>query len=1226
MCAPTDSPEQSDPTQGRSRTRASGIAGLPRRRRRVFCLLLPALLLPGLVHAGAPANRSACPDQDEDGYADCTVPGCDPAGLLCGDCDDDAGSVNPGAVEVCNHRDDDCNSLVDEGSTSYTTAWTLADPARTGAFFARSVAVIGDVNGDGVEEFVAGKVGDHTAGSWEGAALLFSGADRSLLARAVSDLPLGGGQLGNAVSATGDIDGDGTPDFAAAAYLSDGAVYDGGEVLLFSGDYAAGCPVLAHLRDDLATAYDHLGEENGLAAGVDWSGDGTPEILAGAMLADHDGLTDAGQALVFDGATGAVLWRLRDPDAAAYDNLGVSVATIGDVTGDGTPDIAVGESREDGTEVDQGAVLIFSGATGGFVRRLTDPLGKGSDYFGWAVDGADDIDGDGTGEIAVSARNRMINGVGSAGEILVLSGADGSVLWRWGEPAPVYRDYLGWSLRTVADSDGDGLGEVLAGAPYATVAGIANAGRALLLSGADGSLLRRLERPDEAADDNLGFSVDGTDLTGDGVVDLLVGCSSDDIPKLGADSGTLAIFVTESDCDGDGVTPAAGDCDDSSAERFPGHEETCDGLDNDCNQQIDEDVDGDGYDACEEEQASCGPGANGDPLLHPGAEERCNGKDDDCDGSIDEGPDGDGDTYAAPCDCDDGNGAVHPGATEECNHVADACGAVDEGFTMLTESVERLDRFPKPGDQFGVSLAPLGDIDGDSIPDFAVGSSSDDTPGGDAGQVTVYSGRDLVVVCRTANTGLGNLGKMVVGLDDLDGDGTPDFAAAAGQDTIVLYSGSDCREISRCGLDLGQYVGLGDDHGLALGRDWDGDGVREILAGATRANLYQHHGGAAYVFGYSRATGLCTERLELTDPLLQAYDWFGFSLAAVDDLSGDGTADILVGEPGDDSLTDKNGAVLLFSGADGAFLRRLLDPEAAWRDYLGQSVAGAPDLDGDGWPEVLAGAEFGNTPVASDGGHVVIFSGRDGSVLRRLYDPTATGGERAAYALVLVDDCDGDGLPDVVASERYADVGGLVDAGRAIVLSTAEESKLIAVLEDPTAETGTNFGVSVASAGDLSGDGVPEFLVGAPYKDGPHGTDTGAYRVFSLESDCDEDGAGPWGQDCDDQDSNLWRRPGQARDLMIEADHRSISWLEPEDPGQSDPHLLYDTMRSSAPAGFDEAVCLESDDGDLMADDPSEPSTGEALYYLVRAQNDCGEGDLGTWGPEQWPRSARACP
>lgn len=252
-------------------------------------------------------------------------------------------------------------------------------------------------------------------------------------------------------------------------------------------------------------------------------------------------------------------------------------------------------------------------------------------------------------------------------------------------------------------------------------------------------------------------------------------------------------------------------------------------------------------------------------------------------------------------------------------------------------------------------------------------------------------------------------------------------------------------------------------------RDVDGDGVTDFLV----SDPTRATGGAAYA--YSGASG---------DPIFvverPAPNLYGYAIADAGDTNRDGTNDVLVGDIAGTGSAD------LLSGVDGSLIHRF--EGAAAGDEFGSAVATAGDVDGDGAADVMIGARGADTGNGANSGLVDIYSGDDFTLIRSI--PGRTAGDLFGSATDLAGDLDGDGQLDHVIGARGADPKR---NGAAYAFSGATADELWAFTAPRTGEELGSF--FVAGLDDVDGDGTPD-VYAADYADRAHGQGTG--RAFVL--------------------------------------------------------------------------------------------------------------------------------
>ena len=295
--------------------------------------------------------------------------------------------------------------------------------------FGKSVARMGDLDGDGVTEYAISSDGFDwgSSGHDQGVVRIYSGANGGFLYQI--DGPPSGKGFGTAIAGLGDVDGDGKGDLAVGAPQT-GA---GGEVYLHSG--ADG-----HLIRILDNA-PHGGQFGSVLDALgDLDGDGRGDLIVGAWGAKL-GTVFKGMARVISGASGTTLYEFFG--AAQGDSCGASVAGAGDVDADGTPDFAYG--MPDFGASDTGTVRIHSGFDGSLLHEFQG--GAPDTHTGKRIAGLGDANGDGFDDLTLTLY------YGYPGQMGVLSGKDGVLLHNF--PLSLYA-----SPGRIGDVDGDGFDDV----------------------------------------------------------------------------------------------------------------------------------------------------------------------------------------------------------------------------------------------------------------------------------------------------------------------------------------------------------------------------------------------------------------------------------------------------------------------------------------------------------------------------------------------------------------------------------------------------------------------------------------------------------------------------------------------------------------------------------------------------------------------------------------------
>ena len=389
------------------------------------------------------------------------------------------------------------------------------------------------------------------------------------------------------------------------------------------------------------------------------------------------------------------------------------------------------------------------------------------------------------------------------------------------------------------------------------------------------------------------------------------------------------------------------------------------------------------------------------------------------------------------------------------------------------------------GDQFGRSVACIGDIDNNQWDDFVVGAPSNDDNGNNAGKIFIYSGLTGAVLHTINGEAAGDqFGYVVAYSGDVNADGAQDFMVSApfsnqganDAGKVFVFSTLDFSALyTKVGSVSGDRIG----QALAGGIDINNDGFDDFLIGAPESKSKD-----GQLFVYSGATGAKLKTLKG-----KKDDKLGWAIAALARTNSDDYADFAVSSPLNDEEGSNAGKVTVFSGKDFSVRYTINGNNAG--DQFGYSLASAGRANSDSRDDFAVGSPYYDTPGKSSRGRVEVFSGSNGDLMWAKIG--SAEGDRLGWVVAGVGDVNADGYDDVAASATYSDLTG-PQAGRVQLRSGLNGSSIASI--DGQAEN-DRFAWSLAGLQDPSGNGSNDILAGAPYND-VNGSASGKIYVISF--------------------------------------------------------------------------------------------------------------------------------
>ena len=835
-----------------------------------------------------------------------------------------------------------------------------------------------------------------------------------------------GAEFGFSTYTAGDVNGDGYSDLGVGAPKFDNGFSDEGAVFVFLGSETGLASTPAW-----ATYGGQAGARHGFAVRTagDVNGDGYSDLIVGAPR--HTGsLFREGSAQVYLGsATGLDMvpaWTTTGGQAEAL--FGSSVATAGDVNGDGYSDVLVGAPEYDDGQVDEGVVFVYHGSASGPSTSPDQVLQRdqAGAYFGAAISAAGDVNGDGYGDVVIGAP-LYTNTLTEEGGIFIYHGSASGLpatpnASRFRGAAVGAGAWMGFSVSFAGDVNGDGYSDVIVGVPNHSLS-LSEQGQVLLYRGGVSGILTNPTWTSLGgqAGARFGASVASVgDIDGDGRADVAVGApfysngqTSEGLVRVFKGVSGISIPLSWSnesnqtgafhgvcvapagDVNGDGLADIAigahlysnGQAGEGIVQVFhgrtsaPSTSQTWAAEINQADAKFGQcvsragDVNGDGYD---------------DVIV--------------------------GAPYFSNGQTNEGRAYLYLGAS-----------------TGVAGSASWTAESDQAGAQFGFSVAAAGDVNGDGYGDVIVGAP-------------LYS------------NGQTNEGRAYLYL-----------GSASGLSTTPAWTFESDQTNARLGFSV------------ASAGDVNGDGYDDVIVGAYLYTATETSEGRSYVF-HGSATGLSATP-DWTAESGQANAFFGISVGMAGDVDGDGYDDVIIGASLYDDAFSSEGGAFVYHGSPAG-----LEATPAWSTFggpgspqLGNAVGYAGDVNGDGYSDVFVGVYQGSNGQTGEGLVRIHHGGPGGlSSTPAVVLEADLAGARFGSSVAHAGDLNGDGYGDIiVGAPRFSTM--FLQEGRALVYMGGPTGiQSTPAWQVNGGQTGYELGFFVSGAGDVNGDGFGDVIVGIP--------------------------------------------------------------------------------------------------------------------------------------------------